>query len=244
MRISLRLRPIHHRTGRESDHALSIEDVVVRLKSQSSSHYLDLYNVIKGVTLGVAGVSFLNIAVPHWFMGRFLLWVVAFEGAVLTYYGAVAGATLLNRRPSLPDILFPMLLSVSELVLIYRPGLGLYAGLSVERRAESMPTDWFAFLAVWDFMCGLVIISVSRGLKSSIYDDTLRPVADAYGKRLNFDRNMALGTGLATLALFFLWLLPSPARWTLVQGQLGRRDDARAQLWRHQEPKKGEPRDR
>lgn len=92
--------------ARESVSVLSVIEVLRRRKDQHSSHYLDLYNVMKGVTLAVAGVSFLELAVSHWSVGRLLLWTVAFAGSALTYYGATAGATLLNQRPGLPTLCF------------------------------------------------------------------------------------------------------------------------------------------
>jgi len=180
---------------------LSVRDVLERLKARHSSHYLDLYNVMKGVTLAVAGVSLLEIVVRHWSAGRFLLWLAAFAGSVLTYYGATAGAALLNSRPSLPDIMFPMLLSVSELMLIYRPGL------DIGSKAEWIPTDWFALLAAWCVQCGFVIFFVSRGLRSSRYTDTLKDVATAYRGRLRTDCVSAFGSGALSLAIFLVWHL-------------------------------------
>jgi hypothetical protein len=198
----------------DSVRKLSVADVLARLKAQHSSHYLDLYNVMKGVTLAVAGVSFLELTVRHWSAGRLLLWLVAFGGSVLTYYGATAGATLLNQRPGLPDILFPMLLSVAELALIYRPGLGLE-----DRHPEWIPVDWFALLAGWSVLCGSVIAFVSRGLKAGLdnkaYSDDLVIVIEEYRDRLRIDLLSAFTAGVLALAAFFAWrvaLLPA-ARW-------------------------------
>jgi hypothetical protein len=179
---------------------LTLAEVDDRLKAQRSVHYLDLYNVIKGVTLGVAGVSLLALTVPDWNSGRLLQWLVAFVGAVLTYYAAVAGAALLNRRPSLPDIAFPMMLSTAEFVLIYRPSVDL------GRHAEWMPTGWFAFLAAWDLLCGLVVLSVWRGMaRRDEYEACLWNVVDAYRRRLIRDLAGALGTGFFVLLAVILW---------------------------------------
>jgi hypothetical protein len=188
----------------ESVRKLSIADVLARLKARHSSHYLDLYNVMKGVTLAVAGVSFLELTVRHWSAGRLLLWLVAFGGAVLTYYGATAGATLLNQRPGLPDILFPMLLAVAELALIYRPGLGLE-----DRHPEWIPVDWFALLAGWSVLCASVIVFVSRGLKAGLdnnaYSEDLIVVIKNYRNRLRIDALSAFAAGALALAVFFVW---------------------------------------
>jgi hypothetical protein len=184
-----------------SNAALSVTDVQERLKARYSSHYLDLYNVMKGVTLAVAGVSLLEISVHHWPLGRLLLWVVALAGAVLTYYGPTAGAALLNGRLSLPDILFPMLLSVAELMLIYRPGL------DIGPRAEWIPTDWFAFLAAWCVQCSFVIFFVSRGLRSSKHTGDLSTIVTVYREGLRSDCRSAFGAGALSLVIFFGWRL-------------------------------------
>jgi hypothetical protein len=183
---------------------LTAAEVLARLKAQHSSHYLDLYNVMKGVTLAVAGVSFLEIVVRHWSSGRLILWLVAFAGSVLTYYGAVAGATLLNQRPGLPDIMFPMLLSVAELMLIYRPGLGLD-----DHHPCWMPTDWFALFSAWGLLCGCVIVCVSlglrAGLRSKAYADDLIPIIENYRIRLRRDYLSALGAASLSLAVYVFW---------------------------------------
>jgi hypothetical protein len=176
-------------------------DVQERLKARHSSHYLDLYNVMKGVTLAVAGVSLLEISEHHWPLGRLLLWVVALAGAVLTYYGPTAGAALLNGRLSLPDILFPMLLSVAELMLIYRPGL------NINSRAEWIPTDWFALLAAWCVQCSFVIFFVSSGLRSSKHTGGLKTIVADYRQSLQRDYRSALGAGALSLAIFLGWCL-------------------------------------
>jgi hypothetical protein len=184
------------------DRDLSVADVLERFKTQSASHYLDLYNVIKGVTLGVAGLALLSIAVPHPALPRVTLWLVGFEGAVLSYYGAVGGAALLNRRPSLRDIVFPMLLSVAELMTIYRPGGG---ELIHEPAHVWMPTDWFALLGAWQVLCGCVIVTVSHGLDGSDHHPRLKPVIAVYKEWITTDRNMALLASSFTLALFAAW---------------------------------------
>jgi hypothetical protein len=184
-----------------SNVALSVTDVQDRLKARHSSHYLDLYNVMKGVTLAVAGASLLEISAHHWPRGRLLLWAVALTGAVLTYYGPTAGAALLNGRLSLPDILFPMLLSIAELILIYRPGQDIGPG------AEWIPTDWFAFLAAWCVSCSFVIFFVSRGLGSSNHTDALRTIVTVYRKGLRNDCQKALAAGGLSLAIFLGWHL-------------------------------------
>lgn len=207
-------RPLSPRPDDESDTVLSVGDVLKRRKEQHSAHYLDLYNVMKGVTLAVAGLSLLEIVVRHSAMGRLLLWLAAFAGAVLTYYGAIAGAALLNHRPALPDIFIPMLLAVSELMLVYRPGLGLDA-----RHPEWIPTDWFALLAAWSLLCGCVIVTVSLGLKSGLeakaYSEKLELVVEDYRDRLRVDYRMAFGTGLLSLAVFLAWRVQilSDSRW-------------------------------
>jgi hypothetical protein len=179
-----------------------LANVLKRRKEQHWSHYLDLYNVMKGVTLAVAGLSLLEIVVRHSAMGRLLLWLVAFAGAVLTYYGVIAGAALLNHRPSLPDILFPMLLSVSELMLIYQPGVGLD-----DPHPEWIPRDWFVLLAVWSLLCGCVIVFVSRGLRLGKYSSALKPVASMYVNRLRIDSWSAFSCGALSLAIFVAWRL-------------------------------------
>jgi hypothetical protein len=187
---------------------LSVTEVVDRRKAQRSSHYLDLYNIMKGVTLAVAGVSLTEIAVSHWAFGRLILWVVAFAGAVLTYSGAAGGVALLNHRPSLPDILFPMLLSVAELILIYRPGLAV-DGL----HAEWMPTDWFALAAAWSFCCGCVIAAVARGLTLALeqdpkgYASQLADTVTKYRNRMRSDRWFPFISTAITLGAFLVWRL-------------------------------------
>jgi hypothetical protein len=177
--------------------SLSPDDLAARLKDRAPSHYLDLYNVMKGVTLGVAGLAFLNIALPTWSTSRFVMWLVAFVGAVLTYYGVTVGAVLINVRPSLPAIALPMLLSVAERVLIYRPGLEVDHG--------GMPNDWFAALAAWEILAATVIISVSSRLKSGAYDDALRKTIADNRRRLRVDWCMALSSGSVTLIVSLLW---------------------------------------
>jgi hypothetical protein len=198
----LRPQPSQPAEADASDHDLSVADVLERFKTQSASHYLDLYNVIKGVTLGVAGLALLSIAVPHPSLPRMALWLVGFEGAVLSYYGAVGGAALLSRRPSLRDIVFPMLLSVAELMMIYRPGAG---ELVHEPAHVWMPTDWFALLGAWQILCGCVIITVSQGLNGSDHHPRLKPVVEIYHEWITNDRNMAVFAGSVTLALFVVW---------------------------------------
>jgi hypothetical protein len=189
----------------DNDPTLTARDVLGRLKTRNSSHYLDLYNIMKGVTLAAAGVSLLEIAVRHWATGRLLLWIVALAASVLTYYAATVGAALLNQRPTTPDILFPMLLSISELMLIYRPGLG------IDAKAEWAPTDWFALLALWCFQCGFVIVFISRSLrvgrKRNMYDKNLVSTVDAYHTRLRVDSRMAFGSGIISLIAFLGWHL-------------------------------------
>lgn len=99
-----------------------------------------------------------------------------------------------------------MLLSVAELMLIYRPGLGL-----ADSHSEWIPTDWFALLGAWSILCGCVIVSVSRGLKSglssSAYSDNLAYVVRNYRDRLWFDYRSAFATGALSLVLFLAWRL-------------------------------------
>jgi hypothetical protein len=200
------MRDIPHRAQNQ----LTAEEVLARLKDRSPSHYLDLYNVMKGVTLAAAGLALLEITVQHWSTGRLALWLVAFAGAVLTYYGATAGSALLNNRPGFRDIAFPMALSLCELMLIYRPGIG------IDFHGEWMPTDWFALLAAWSLLCGLVIATVARAVRASSYADTMNgSVRDPYLARLTRDRRWATGSGCVTLLLFIGWeqgVLPAGRR--------------------------------
>lgn len=181
---------------------LTADEVLARLKDRSPSHYLDLYNVMKGVTLAAGGLALLEITLQHWSAGRLAIWIVAFAGAILTYYGATAGSALLNARPGFRDIAFPMALSLCELMLIYRPGIG------VDAHGEWIPTDWFALLAAWCLLCSLVIATVGRAIRSSKYSSTLdEKVKQPYLDRLNSDRLAAFLSGVFTLALFAAWEL-------------------------------------
>jgi hypothetical protein len=203
--------------GRARRTVLTAADVQSRLQARHSSHYLDLYNVMKGVTLAAAGLSLLEITIGHPSTGRVLAWVVALFGAVLSYYGASAGAALLNWRPELPDILFPMLLSVAELMLIYRPGI------DVGPRGEWIPTDWFAILAAWSALCSVVIWRVSRsllaGLQSDAYQAPLDSVVKDYRAALKEDCLGAFGVALLSLGAFAaLRLVPNVGHNHLVKG--------------------------
>jgi hypothetical protein len=184
------------------DNLLTVDEVLARLKDRSPSHYLDLYNVMKGVTLAAGGLALLEITLQHWSTGRLAIWVLALAGAILTYYGATAGSALLNARPGFGDIAFPMALSLSELMLIYRPGT------AVDSHAEWMPTDWFALLGAWCLLCSLVILTVSRAIELSKYTLTLEEqVKRPYLDRLKKDRLASFFCGVATLALFTAWEL-------------------------------------
>jgi hypothetical protein len=191
---------MRRRSGPTRRTVLTATDVQDRLQARHSAHYLDLYNVMKGVTLAAAGLSLLEITIGHPSAGRLLIWVVAFVGAVLSYYGASAGAALLNWRPELPDILFPMLLSVAELMLIYRPGI------DVGPSGEWIPTDWFAILAAWSALCSLVIWHVSRsllgGIQSDTYQPPLRDIIINYRAALKEDCLGAFGVALLSLGAF------------------------------------------
>jgi hypothetical protein len=191
---------MRNRSGPIRRAVLTAVEVQDRLQARHSAHYLDLYNVMKGVTLAAGGLSLLEITIAHPSTGRALIWAVALVGAVLSYYGASAGAALLNWRPELPDILLPMLLSVAELMLIYRPGID--GGPS----GEWIPTDWFAILAAWSALCSLVIWRVSRGLLTGMqhaaYQPPLYDVIKNYRTALKEDCLGAFGVALLSLGTF------------------------------------------
>jgi peptidoglycan/LPS O-acetylase OafA/YrhL len=106
-------------------------------------------------------------------------------------------AVLINVRPSLQAIVLPMLLGVAEFMLVYRPG--------VEVERGGMPDDWFAALAAWEILAGLMIVSVSSRLKGGVYDPALKQTISDNRRRLRINYLMALSSGCGTLAVYLLW---------------------------------------
>ena len=150
---------------------------------QSATHYLDLFSIVKAATLGVAGLALAKIpfeepsahqhVYPH-IGARLALWLVAFESAVLGYCGPITGAALIRRRPGIPDIVAPMMLSVAEFVLVFRPSEGL--------EGNGMPQDWFFCLATWELLSVVNILIARAAVSRTVYSPTLEPIASLHGE--------------------------------------------------------------
>ncbi len=75
--------------------------------------------------------------------------------------------------------------------------------MEVER--GGMPDDWFAALAAWELLAGLMIISVSSRLERGVFDPALQKTIGDNRRRLRIDYLMALSSGCGTLAVYLLW---------------------------------------
>lgn len=167
--------------------------MMARVKDHGPNHYSGLYNVMKGVSLAGVGLALVRLAGQGFPVGRMLLVLVALVGVFLTYYGQTVGLIIVNLRPSILDIALPMLLTVVELYIAYRPGI---------EHGDRLPVDWFGGLAVWAALAASVIASVAWRLKCSGYVSTLWPVAESYKAELWGDVKAA--SGLAVVAVIFV----------------------------------------
>lgn len=162
----------------------------MRVKEQGPSHYAGLYNVMKGVTLAGAGLALVNLSDQGVQPTRLALVAVALTGVLLTYYGQTVGFIIVHLRPSALDIAVPMLLTVAEFYVVYRPGVS-GGGL--------MPVDWFVGLAAWALLAALVIFLVSRRLRRASYSSALWPIIEEYGRELTGDVLAASALGAMTI---------------------------------------------
>ena len=131
-------------------------------------------------------------------------------GVLLTYYGQTVGFIVVHLRPSGLDIAFPMLLTVAELYIAYRPGIA---------RGGGLPTDWFEGLAAWAILAALVILSIAWRLKRSNYAPALWPVIQEYKRELRED--IVAASALGTLTIAFIVCrgaigLPSAVDWAFL----------------------------
>ena len=194
----------------ESRHRLSHTDVMARIKDHGPSHYSGLFNVMKGVTLAGAGLALVKLGGQGFPAARLTLVAVALTGVLLTYYGQTVGFIVVHLRPSGLDIAFPMLLTVAELYIAYRPGIA---------RGGGLPTDWFEGLAAWAILAALVILSIAWRLKRSNYAPALWPVIQEYKRELRED--IVAASALGTLTIAFIVCrgaigLPSAVDWAFL----------------------------
>jgi hypothetical protein len=174
-------------------HKLKHADVMARVKDHGPNHYSGLYNVMKGVSLAGAGFALVRLAGQGFPVGRVMLVLVALVGVFLTYYGQTVGLIIVSLRPSILDIALPMLLTVVELYIAYRPGM---------EHGDRLPADWFGGLAVWAALAASVIASVAWRLNCSGYVSNLWPIAEGYKAELWEDVKAA--SGLAVAAIIFV----------------------------------------
>lgn len=162
-----------------------------RIKDHGPSHYSGLFNVMKGVTLAGAGLALIKLGGQGFPGARLTLVAVALTGVLLTYYGQTVGFIVVHLRPSGLDIAFPMLLTVAELYIAYRPGLA---------RGGTLPTDWLEGLAAWAILAALVIVSIAWRLRPSNYAPSLWPVIEGYKRELREDIIAASALAVSTIA--------------------------------------------
>ena len=167
-----------------------------RWKDTSSSHHVGLFNVMKGVTLAAVGLVLLQLAtssLPHM---RALMLVVAFLAVIISYNGAAVGTSVVNFHPSLIDVVLPMLMTVSELVLIAR--LGAEAG------SGELPGDWLIALGIWQLLAALIVLSVAMRIRRSEYDIDAWTYVEQYRSRLRIDCGMAM---IGAVAAMTFWMV-------------------------------------
>lgn len=171
-------------------HRLGRDDVMSRIRDHGPNHYSGLYNVMKGVSLAGAGLALVRLAGQDFPTLRIVLVVVALIGVFLTYYGQTVGLVIVHIRPSILDIALPMLLTVLELYIAYRPGI---------ERGGSLPVDWFGGLAIWALLAASVIASIAQRLERSNYAPALWSVAEDYKAELREDIRAASGLAFVTV---------------------------------------------
>jgi hypothetical protein len=177
--------------SKEDSHRFSRQDVMVRMKSHSATHYAGLYNVMKGVTLaavGLVAVRILSHSVPP---ERVFLLLIALGSILVSYNGEAIGQAIIHLAPATIDVALPMALTVAELIVVILPGIKASQG--------PMPAEWFVALAIWNLIAAMLVTSVARRLHNKQYEPYLWPIVERYRARMQFDAKCACAVGVVVL---------------------------------------------
>jgi hypothetical protein len=165
-------------------------------------HYLSLHNTVVGVALAVAGLGAASlIGSPKEYSGyQLMLWMLWFSSILATataYAGAMIGAMVLPAQvPAISDLLIPLLIGVSELLL--------FGVLAHQATGITSPT---AVVTVWFFsfsaFCSLAAAAIWRALMiidpASFTPDISHHVR-LYRRSTRNDMIKASAVGLVSLA--------------------------------------------
>lgn len=178
------------------DLRLSRADILDRLKSHSTTHYGGLYNAMKGVTLAAVGVSLVSIVGDSLPLGRGLLLLVAIIAVLISYNGEAIGQAIMHFHPTTRDVILPMALTVSLVILVLLPGANADLG--------EMPSIWFVAFGAWSLTAAVLIVSVASRLDTDLYSPELCGTVEQYRRRMFVDAICATTVGVASLAFFVI----------------------------------------
>jgi hypothetical protein len=164
---------------------LSRADVLARWKNNSAGHHVGLFHVMKGVALAAGGLVLFGLVtqVPAPSPARVGMLAVAFLAVTISYNGAAIGTSVVAFHPSLFDVVLPMAMTLTELVLVSYPGAG--AGLG------DIPDGWLVALAGWQLLAAVIVLSVATRLRHADYDADAWDPVEIYRGRLYVDCAMA-----------------------------------------------------
>jgi hypothetical protein len=165
-------------------------------------HYLSLHNTVVGVALAVAGLGAASlIGSPKEYSGyQILLWLLWFASVLATaaaYAGTMIGAIVLPAQvPAISDLLIPLLIGVSELLLfgiLAHQATGISSPLAVV-------TAWFFSCSGFCFLSALAIWRASVIIDPDSFAPDISPDVRSYRRRIRNDIAKASAVGVVSLA--------------------------------------------
>jgi hypothetical protein len=181
-----------------------------------TNHYVGLHTMVVNVALAVAGLaaaSLLNLP-PAYHGYALLLWlmfVASLLAIAVAYAGTVTGAPVLPPKlPSMPDLILPLALALSELFL-----LGVLAHQFVSFDSpRSVVIGWSVGLAIFAVLAAASVARAEYLVRKSEYGHDIADVVRAYRSNLRTDVAAALLVGVvAVLSAVYHWLGSGKPSW-------------------------------
>jgi hypothetical protein len=182
----------------------SIEELEARLKTHGKENYLFIYSVMKGVVVGIAVLTLINLFRTtddgHGvFLSKLSLWAASFAAIIMTYYATTVGTLIWVFYPTWKDVILPFVLVIAESLL--------FLVLSKLDSAVPDPTDtfwcnWNLTFAGFALICHLMLWNIYQKVQSSSYKEELEHLINKYRGRVKSD---VRSSGVSIIVWYVVW---------------------------------------
>lgn len=176
---------------------LSRETLSQRYDTYLADHYLSVHMTVVSLALGVAGLAAASLIAPSPRFGGdqialWALWLVSLLATATAYAGTMNGAIILpSRIPAVIDLLLPLMLGITELVLF---AILAYQATGLSSVRSVLTAWWFAF-GVFGIVAATAVSRAIHVIDRAPYDGALQPAVENYLAGIRRDRMAAGATG-------------------------------------------------